>query len=60
MRRAVLMPHLESVLDISIVVLATLCLRLPGESATENQDAGFQQQSFAAVCHRHDLLGIFF
>lgn len=29
--------------DFSIKVLPTLCLRLPGESKTENQDAGFQQ-----------------
>ena len=31
--------------DFSIKVLPTLCLRLPGESKTENQDAGFQQLS---------------
>lgn len=35
----------KAVPDWGTVVLPTLCLRLPGESKTENPDADFQQQS---------------
>lgn len=59
MRRAVLMPHPESVPGFSIVVLATLCLRLPGESATETKTLASNSRALLLCVVFTDLLGIF-